>query len=378
MSLLGTTLMLWLGPTVPVPAPPSFLESLDRVQVNTSDSGRSGFQITFRAGRGTSDILDYSLLQGPLLKPFSRVLLLVTFNGIPDVLMDGIITNQQLNPGQEPGTSTLTVTGEDVSVMMDLEERSVEHPAQPEMVIALKIITTYAQYGLIPMVIPPPSVDMPVPTERIPVQQMTDLQYLQEMAGRFAYVFYVTPGPTPLTNTAYWGPPLRLGIPQRALSNNVGPTSNINSISFQHNSMAATTVQGSVQDRRLNTEIPVQTFTSTRVPLSREPAVITQSHTRVQRFRESGLDTAQAFSRAQAETDNSADTVVTASGELDASRYEAVLKPRGLVGVRGVGDTYDGFYYVKDVSHTITRGSYTQSFSLEREGTGALAPVVVP
>lgn len=378
MSLIGTTLMLWIGPTVPVPAPSALLESLDRIQVNTSDSGRSGFQITFRAGRSSTDLLDYSILQGPLLKPFSRVLMLVTFNAIPEVLMDGIITNQQLSPGQEPGTTTLTVTGEDVSVMMDLEEKSEEHPAQPEMVIALKIIATYAQYGLIPMVIPPPSVDMPVPTERIPVQQATDLQYLQEMAGRFAYVFYITPGPAPLTNTVYWGPPVRLGIPQRALSTNVGPSSNVNSISFQHNALAPTTVQGRVQDRRLNTEIPVQTFTSTRVPLSREPAALTQSHTRVQRFRESGLDTAQAFSRAQAETDRSCDNVVTANGELDATRYEAVLKPRGLVGVRGVGDTYNGFYYVKEVSHTISRGSYTQSFSLEREGTGAQAPVVVP
>jgi len=378
MSLIGTTLMLWVGPTVPIPAPPALLESLDRIQVNTSDSSRSGFQITFRAGRSSTDLLDYNALQGPLLKPFSRILILVTFNGLPEVLMDGVITNQQLNPGREPGTTTLTVTGEDVSVMMDLEEKSEEHPAQPEMVIALKIIATYAQYGLIPVVIPPPSVDMPVPTERIPVQQATDLQYLQEMAARFAYVFYVTPGPAPLTNTAYWGPPKRLGIPQRALSSNVGPNSNINSISFQQNSLAPTTVQGSVQDRRLNSEIPVQTFVSTRVPLSREPVILSQSHTRVQRFRASGLDTAQAYSRAQAETDGSGDAVVTASGELDATRYESVLKPRGLVGVRGVGDTYNGFYYVKQVSHSIAKGSYTQSFSLEREGTGALAPVVVP
>ena len=378
MSLIGTTLMLWVGPMVPVPAPPALLESLDRIQVNTSDSGRSGFQVTFRAGRSATDLFDFNVLQGSLLKPFSRILMLVIFNGIPEVLMDGIITNQQLNPGREPGTTTLTVTGEDVGIMMDLEEKSEEHPAQPEMVIALKIIATYAQYGLIPVVIPPASVDMPIPTERTPVQQATDLQYLQEMAARFAYVFYITPGPAPLTNTAYWGPPKRLGIPQRALSSNVGPSSNINSILFRHNSLAATTVQGSVQDRRLNTEIPVQTFASTRVPLSREPAVFTQSHTRVRRFRDSGLDTAQAYSRAQAETDSSTDAVVTASGELDATRYESVLKPRGLVGVRGVGDTYNGFYYVKEVNHTISRGSYTQNFSLEREGTGALAPVVVP
>ena len=55
-----------------------------------------------------------------------------------------------------------------------------------------------------------------------------------------------------------------------------------------------------------------------------------------------------------------------------------MLKPRGIVGVRGAGFTHDGFYYVKSVSHTISKGQYKQRFSLSREGTGALSPMVVP
>ena len=375
MSLLGTTVALLVGPSVPLPAPVGVMEALDSIQVTTSDSGRSGFQLSLRVGRGRSDLLDYALQLGPLLQPFSRVVLIVSFGGLPEVLMDGIITNQQFSPGSEPGTSTLTLTGEDVSVMMDMEERSVEHPAQPEMAIAAKIIATYAQYGLIPMVIPPPSLDMPIPIERIPVQQATDLEYLNAMAERFAYVFYVMPGPAPLTNTAYWGPPIRAGIPQRALSANMGSQTNVNSIDFEHDGLAATTISGSVHDRRLNSSVPVQTFASLRIPLAR-PSLLAQR--RVRRFRGTGLDTMQAFARAQAETDRSHDQVVKASGELDALRYEAILKPRALVGVRGVGDTYNGFYYVQQVSHSISKGSYTQRFSLEREGIGATTPVVVP
>jgi hypothetical protein len=41
-----------------------------------------------------------------------------------------------------------------------------------------------------------------------------------------------------------------------------------------------------------------------------------------------------------------------------------------LVGVRGVGNTYDGNYYVKQVTHRIKRGEYKQSFTLIREGQG--------
>jgi len=378
MSVLGTTLTLLVGPTVAVPAPPTLIENLRQAEVTTSDEARSGFQLTFDAGRsGPADAIDYPLLTGPLLRPFNRVILLVVFGTLPRVLMDGVITHQQLSPGAEPGSSTLTVTGEDVTVMMDLEERSAEHPAQDETIIANLLILQYAQYGLIPTVIPPPVVDPPIPIERIPVQQGTDLQYLKEMADRHGYVFYVTPGPAPFVNMAYWGPPTRLGVPQRALSVDFGPDTNVDSITFRNNALTPTRVTGSVQDRTTNQVVPVQTFTSTRPPISSQPALLSQSSVRTVQLRASGLNAMQAFARAQGITDASTDVVV-AEGQLDALRYGDILQPRGLAGLRGAGYAHDGIYYVKRVTHTITRGEYKQRFTLTREGSGSITPVVIP
>lgn len=377
MSSPGTHLTLLIGKSVPVPAPLMFLEAIERAEVTHSDEGHSGFQITFRVGRTSADLLDYALLASPLLQPMNRVVLLVTFNVVPQVLMDGIITDQQFAPGNRPGESTLTVNGEDVSVMMDLEEKSVEHPAQAEAIIALKIIASYAQYGLIPKVIPPPSIDTPLPTERIPVQQGTDLSYLREMASRFGYLFYITPGPAPLTNTTYWGPPVRGGVPQKAISINMGPDSNAHIEGFRHDSLATSFVAGQVQDRMTNQVSPVKTFAGTRQPLVSRPAWATQPHVRTRQFRQSGLNTMQAVTRAQAETDASTDRVLRVTGELDAARYEALLKPRGLVGLRGAGYSYDGLYYVKSVTHNIRKGEYKQNFTLTREGQGAISPMVI-
>src|SRR5262245_6373412 len=136
MNLLGIHLTLLVGPTVAVPAPLPLVEALQSVEVSHSDQGRSGFQIVFQIGRsGPLDLLDYALLSLPLLQPCNRVILIVTFNATPRVLMDGIITRQQLAPGKQPGAGTLTITGEDVSVMMDMEEKSAEHPAQDETII---------------------------------------------------------------------------------------------------------------------------------------------------------------------------------------------------------------------------------------------------
>ena len=393
MALLGSQLMLMIGPTVPLPAPVEVTEALTRVEVTHQDQGRSGFQLTFQAGRaGPTDLVDYRILLEPLLRPFTRVILVVTFGGVPQVLMDGVVTHQQHSPSEQPGASTVTVTGEDVSVMMDLKQKRTPWPSVPELVIALAIIASYAQFGLIPDVRPPTSTDVPLPIQRTPVQVGTDLAYLNEMASRYAFVFYVDPGPVPLVNHAYWGPPIRVGIPQPALSVNLGNESNVDQIGFSYNALAPNTVAFKIQDRDTGQQFGFETFASTRIPLSAMPALITnQPNTRSVDLgvvgagaegdtasNPAGLNIMQALVRAQSLTDSSTDNVVTATGTLDAVRYGNLLKPRGLVGLRGAGLTYDGVYYVKSVTHSITKGEYKQRFTITRDGTIANVPAVIP
>jgi hypothetical protein len=293
--------------------------------------------------------------------------------------MDGIITNHQFAPSETPGETTFTVTGEDVSVMMDLREEIREHPAQPEPIIVTLLTTHYAMYGLVPMVIPPATLDVPIPTERTPVQHATDLGYINQMAARYGYVFYIDPGPLPGMNIAYWGPPVRTGTPQRALSIAMGPATNVNNFNVQYNALSATTVIGTVQDPYLGA-VPVFTLAPLRPPLSLLPAHIADMpNIRQKQLGDAqGLNILQAYARAQGITDASGDGVVTASGQLDTSRYGGVLKPRSIVGVRGAGFRHDGLYYVKSVTHNLSMDSYTQSFQLTREGIGSLTPVLVP
>ena len=283
-----------------------------------------------------------------------------------------------MSPGSGDSAATFTITGEDLSVVMDREEKNVEHPMQSEYIIVNKILASYiVPYGLVPLVISPPSIDIPLAIERIPVQQHTDLEYIRLLAARFGYVFYIQPGPAPFTSIAYWGPPKRLGFPQKALSANMGSSTNVKSLSFQDNWLPPTLVSGMIQDRLTNMQMPVMTFVSTRTPIVSQPAILTNyANNKKVLFREGGLNVMQAYAKAQGITDASVDNVVTATGSLDVSRYGALLQPRGLVGVRGAGYQHDGFYYVKSVSHAIKKGEYLQNFTLTREGLGALTPVV--
>jgi hypothetical protein len=375
----ATTLTLLTGPTVAVPAPPMLLDALDRVEVTTSDAGRSGFQLVFTVGRsGTADRADFPLLRQQLLQAFHRVVLVVTFGGLPRVLMDGVITHRELTPGAAPATGTLTVTGEDVSLMMDLEEKAVEHPAQSEAITATFIISRYPALGLIPEVTTPSVVDQPLVTQRTPVQRGTDLAHLNAMAHRFGFVCYVVPGPAVLTNTVHWGPPVRRDAPQRALSVDMGAETNVRQISFRSAPLTPIKVRGTAQDRDTGRSVEVRSTGSLRPPLTTLPDwQVNEPNVRTVLFHGSGLSTAQARSRAQGAAEASTDSL-TATGTLDALRYGELLTARGIVGLRGAGFLHDGLYYVKQVTHRIRRGEYTQQFTLTREGLGSTVATVRP
>jgi len=378
-ALLGTRLTLWLGPVIAVPAPPTIVEALISVQVTLSDEGPDGFQLTFAVGRSGLFGLDYDLQMHPLLQPFRRVIVQVWNGVMPQVLIDGFITNRNLSVSNEPGQSTLTVTGEDVRVIMDLREVSVPYPQSPVQQRIQLILSKYLNYLSAPIVLPGlPPVAKPI-TENVPLQSETDLEYINRMGEDYDYVFYVEPTPVPNINLAYWGPENRLSIPQSALSVNMGGDTNVESLNFTYDGLAPTTVLGAIQDKRIGAIFPIITLASLRPPLALMPAhLVQQPYVRSQLARDmSALDLPEALSRAQAITERST-SVVRAEGTLDMMRYGDILRPRRLVGVRGAGFTMDGFYYVKSVTHNIKHGEYTQDFTLEREGTGAISPVVIP
>ncbi|HEY8204614.1 MAG TPA: hypothetical protein VIF81_07805 [Pyrinomonadaceae bacterium] len=403
MSLLGIHLTLLIGPTIAIPAPATLIETLSGVEVTHNDQGQSGFQLTFLVGRsGPIDLVDYQEFLNPvLLKAFNRVVILIRFAVAPQVLMDGVITNVQLVPSNDPGNSTIVVTGEDLTVLMSLNNfQPLPWPSLTEDNIVRLIVAKYGQYGIIPDARPPVVPYVDPPTEHVPVQDKTDLDYVRCLATRQGYVFYIDPGPLPNLSKAYWGPPNRIGIPQKALSVNMGPFSNVDSISFTNNALAPTTVMGSVQDSLTNQAMPViASPVSTRPPLAAMPAhIFNQPNVRRSRVPITtqdvvrnttggqvdcddgriavGTTVAEAMAVAQATVDASADNVVTGTGVLDALQYGDILLARGKVGVRGVGYSYSGDYYVKSVSHSIKKGEYKQRFTLAREGLGSLTPLV--
>jgi hypothetical protein len=364
-----------IGPTVPVPALPPVVEALKSVQVNSSKD-RTGFQLTFTLGKMSP--LQLAMLPAGYFDPIiTRVVIIVTMNGLPHVLMDGIITRQEITPSNEPGQSTLTVTGEDLSVLMDILQIKIPYPAMPIAAKVAMILAKYSAFGIIPVVVPPFVDSPPIPTKKIPSQTGTDREYIKGLASQCGYVFYVQPGPVPMTSTAYFGPDLPIPLPMPAMSVNMDWQTNVESLSFSLDGLAKKVVITTIMDPITGTvpiPVPVPNISILHPPLGLRltpPAKIQFSSDLA------SLPFDEALNRIIGMTLDNADAI-TGNGSLNTTQYGAILQTRAVVGVRGAGLAYDGFYYINSVTHNIKSGDYKQSFTLSRDGLISQTPVVGP
>lgn len=372
--LKGIHLTLMVGPAVPVPVPRVVLDALTAVEVTSSTDGPGGFQLTFTLSN-RSPLQTIFLLAGGAMPPIIRVVLVATVNGTPEVLVDGVMTNHQITPGSN-GYSSLVVTGEDLTRVMDYQELSgIPYPATTTAGRVAVILAKYMALGIIPIVIPAFLSDVESPLSYVPLHQGTDLAYIKCLANIVGHVFYIEPGPVPLTSKAYWGPEVKTGIPQPALNINMDAHTNCESLNFQFDSQGR--VQPFVTIHEPITKLPIPIPIPTDVSLLNPPLglipPVPKSFVQVEGT--SNLTPTKALLKGFAVASKSTDTV-KASGTLDVSRYGRLLKSRRLVGVRGAGMAFDGLYFVRKVTHQIQRGSYKQSFELSRNGLVSTVPRV--
>ena len=363
MRDLGVRLQLLAGPTVPIPVPQDVVGALVELEVTNNDRERDGFQMTFRLGRA-STARDYGLLQGGLLDPPNRVTVVVIIQGLPQVLINGIVTRHQVIPSNEPGQSQLRVTGEDTGLQLDLEERSAVYRNLSDACIVSTILGGYD--NLVPVVTP--TSEVPPEVDRVVTQQETDLAFVQRLARRNSFVFYTEPTAAPGVSQAYWGPRDQPGVrPQPALTMNMGSDTNVDQMSFDLDALGPVTPQVTIIDPLTRRAIPIPVPDLLSPPRASQPA----TPLRQRPLRDTAnLNPIQAALRALTVAGESADAV-DGTGELDAVRYGRALRARRPVDVRGAGQAHDGTYYVRRVTHRIRRGAYRQSFTLAREGRGA-------
>jgi hypothetical protein len=367
---------LLIGPAVPLPAPKFVQDALTSVTVtNTAESNKpSAFQLQFMVSN-KSPLQTLFLLSGGFAPPIFRVVIVVTVEGRPQVLVDGVMTKQDIQPGSDTGHSILTVSGVDHTAIMGMIDFSgLPYMAMPPHVQVLIILAKYAFLGVVPLVIPSILTEVQNPIDRFDSHWGTDIQYVRKLAKETGYVFYITPGPVPGTSTAYWGPEVRVGVPQPALNVDMDALTNVEQLSFTFDAERKSQPLVFIQEKttKLPIPIPIPDITPLKPPLG----LIAPLTKKIRPVAGTGhLSGVRAALLGLARAAQSADSV-KGTGTLDVVRYGRVLRARELVGVRGVGMAFDGAYYVQSVTHNLKLGEYKQSFTLTRNGLVSTLPRV--
>jgi hypothetical protein len=368
----GARLLLMAGPLIPVPAPRVVVEALAGVTVTNNDSGRSGFELTFTLST-KSPLHTIFLLSGGGPVEILRIVLTIILNGTPNVLIDGVVSEHSVTAG-EHGRAVLTLRGEDISLLMDKQDFSgFPFPAMPAEGRIAILLAKYAVLGIVPVVIPSVMIDVPLPMERIPSQRGTDLAYIRQLAEEVGYVFYIESGPVPGMNLAYWGPRIKVGLPQPSLNVDADAHTNVLSLNFafDNDKNAIPTLFYYDERTRVVIPIPLPPITPLSPPLGLIPPIPTRlepvGDTLAKQSLAKGLLIGLAKAAEWAEA-------VTGRGEINVVRYGRILKARQLVTVRGAGAAFDGLHYVKKVTHHIKAGEYKQSFELSRNGLLSTLP----
>lgn len=357
---------LLFGPGVPVPAPRTVVDALQSVKVNEqTGEQKTGFELLFALEKD-SPLNTIFLLAGGSALPILRVALMVTMNGQAISIINGVVTATDLQPGSGNQPSMLSVKGRDLTATMEhFDFSGLPYPAMPPFARVALVLAKYAWLGLIPQVIPGLE-SAPLPTEKIPRHQDSDLDYILLLAREAGYTFFLKPGPAPATSIAYWGPEVRIGEVQPALTAESGFSTNTEELSFSFGKDEVEIPVVYIQNALTKAPIPIPIPGS--IPFQPPLGAIPPLPPKINRLKNTAnLNPFEAVARGLAAAAQRNDPV-RGRGKIDVLRYGRILRARALIGVRGAGHAFDGVHYIDSVMHDISRGSYKQSFTLKRSG----------
>ena len=289
------------------------------------------------------------------------------FDTTIDELMSGYITHIKPEFQRDPSYCTVEIWGMDNSVLMDREEKLLAWPQAKDSAIASQL---FRSYGFSPVVVATP-VEHDEQVSTI-IQRETDMQFLKRLALRNGYECYVD------GKIGFFAPPRLKGKPQPLLAVHCGPTeTNVNYFSLEMNALKPTNVAMTQVDRLNKLPLPVTVTLSRQPTLGRiaAPGILARDVApgRVYVSMNPTTGMTEMITLCQ-ELYHQAEWFLSAEGEIDGNHYGHILKPHGTVTIKGIGEAYQGVYYVTHVTHTFRPNGYTQFFRAKRNAimpTGA-------
>jgi phage protein D len=361
----GCSWTILIEDAVPLPMP--LVDAVQEIQIDTSIEEASAFHI--RIGVTQTAIGDWSVLDLDPFKPRLPVQIRIQQDPLPpEAVINGFVTDHRVTYADQAGSSTIEVQGLDATVMMNLQERVQSWANLPDSAIAAVI---FGRNTIVPQV--DPTSPVLIEPEGTTIQRGTDIRFLRRLARRNGFDCYVQPEPLTGIDQGYFQQRTTTGFPQAVLSVNMGEQSNVQDFSVHYDAAQPTSAQATGLDVRTKSPQPALAPTTLEPPMGLEGALLREVEPRLVLPVAPDLPmTAGLQSAVQAATDRSAWAVIA---EGTAGLDMPVLRPGGLVSIRGLGKLYNGAYTVTRVRHTLRQGCiYQQRFEARRNAlteTGA-------
>jgi len=358
MPGLGFTLLVDRAP-----APQPVLDAVQEIEIECSLEVASVVRVRF--GIAQNEVGDWSILQEDLFRPLVPLGVRIdTGLGVPQAVVNGFVSAAEVTWSESAGGSVLEVTGLDATALMNLEEKVTQWPNLPDTAIAAAIL---GQYGLVPQV--GSSSPVLVQPEGTTIQRGTDIRFLRRLALRNGFDCYVQPEPLTGLDFGHFEPRQTSGLPQAVLNVAMREQTNVSDFAIRYDMLRPTTVNATGLDASSKQSQPAPAPAPEQAPLGAEPALLRVPTTPVVRPVDTGLPrTAELRTAAQAIVDRSS-WAIAASGQ--AGPDVGLLRPGGIVNIRGVGDVYSGSYVVTTVRHTLSADGWTQRFEASRNALRA-------
>lgn len=300
----------------------------------------------------------WTYLDDERLRVWKKVVITAGLESDTREVISGYITHVRPYFDPDPSQCMLEIWGIDGSVLMDREDKLKDWPNKKDSDIASEI---FGLYGFTPEVEDTEVIhDEAISTV---IQRETDIQFLKRLALRNGFECYVE------GTTGFFRTPQADATPQPVLAVHFGGETNVNRFSIEVNALTPANV-AMFQVDRLNKEV-----LDAAAETSRQEAL---GATDTAGLLAAGMEAGRVVIGQTVTTGSPEMTAlcqglfhegewfVTGEGEVAANQYGAVLKPRGTVTIKGIGETYSGVYYVTHVTHSFTADGYTQFFRVKR------------
>jgi hypothetical protein len=347
------------------PLPVPFFQALREIEVETSIGQASIFRLHFDLSR--TMLGDFDALAIDIFRPMLPVRISIAAGvPVPQVLINGYILDSQLHAAGSPGSSRYEVVGMDaLGTLMANNQQPFPWPNLSDTEIAAAI---FAKYAMLPMVDDLPATRTMLDTTTN--QRIYDAPFLFDLSSCNNLELYIQPDPLAGTDVGHLHRPFTYLPSQGVLSVDFGRQTNLTQFNVSNDMLKPTGVTGATVDQQTRASVPAFGQVSTELPMGREPTLSRIFPPPVARLIAGcAANPTEAQLRALAHA-SATSRSVTAQGEVDGIKFGRPLRVGLPVLVRGAGQQNSGLYYVKSVTHRISRDDYSQNFSAWRNAVG--------